>query len=121
VGLDRMAEVRHALFGVAVAEILAGAETAAGAGQQHGAYRLVRMGALEAGAQRKMHLVVEGVELVRAVQREAQNAIGKRRQNGVGSGHGSSLSPCPAATVKILLHKPTGQSIIKALTGRSQR
>jgi hypothetical protein len=45
------------------------------------------MCALEPGAQRKMHLLVKRIELVRAIERQAKDAIGKCRQDRAGFRH----------------------------------
>ena len=72
----------------------------------------------KAGAQREVHLLVEGVELVRAVQREASAPPRLAQTSTVSDNRGlghqlpsqrdRSLRP-----VEKVLHKPTGQSIIK--------
>ena len=75
---------------------------------------VVAGGALETGAQREVHLLVERIELVRPIERQGEHPGLKRDQNGVGLRH-QFLPPAlmTGARRKKLLHKPTGQSIIK--------
>ena len=75
---------------VAVAQILPGAEPLAGAGEQHGADRGLALHAVERRLQRRMHRLVEAVELVRAVEGHRQDRAVQRRPEGA---RPSSLLP----------------------------
>src|SRR5262249_56181252 len=57
----------------AVGQILAGAEALARAGEQHGTHAVIG-GAGQGSAQCTVHLLVEGVELVRAIERDRAHA-----------------------------------------------
>jgi hypothetical protein len=84
VGFDHVADVRHlAAHGlhVGVGQILAGAEGAAGAGEHQHADGLVGLDGVEGGAQLGVHLAGEAVELVRAVEREAGDAVGNLKND----------------------------------------
>ncbi len=74
-------------FGSRLGEILAGAEAAAGAGEQDGANRVVRGDAVERVAKLARHRPREAVEDVGPIQRDRGHAVGGLEQD-VGS--------CPA-------------------------
>jgi hypothetical protein len=57
-------------------EVGAGAERLAGAGDDHGAHRVVGVGLVEERADLLAHLAVVGVELFGAVQRDRRDAVG---------------------------------------------
>ena len=70
---------RPAILGIegvgAAGEIGAGAEAAAGAGEDHGAHVVVAVGAVHRIEQFRQHLAGEGVELVRPVERDGEDAV----------------------------------------------
>ena len=67
---DRQTEIRRLLIGadVAIVEILPGAETAPGAGDQQAAHAVVALGLRQRFAQLAMHLIVKAVEPIRPVE-----------------------------------------------------
>src|SRR6185312_11940671 len=75
-GIDR------AVLGIegvgAAGEIGTGAEAAAGTGEDHGADVVVAVGAVHRIEQFRQHLAGEGVQLVRPVQRDRQDAVLRR-------------------------------------------
>ena len=83
--LERAAE--HDLLarlGEPVVEVLAGAEAAAGAGDQQGAAIPNRASAVvERGAQRAMHILGEGIEPLRPVERDDAKAGAQVNEDGV--------------------------------------
>src|SRR4029077_7812700 len=76
--VDRAAARRHG----PIAEILARAETAASAGEQHDPDRLVRAHLANRVAQLLVHLHVEAVQLVGPVQRDSRGPTLVREENG---------------------------------------
>ena len=76
-----------------------------------------------AAAEREVHLLVEGVELVRPVEGEVSTPSSERDLGRSRSGSFALLPPSSSVRVttrprKKMLHKPSGQSIIKAANGR---
>jgi hypothetical protein len=74
---DRVAKVDAfgARFDRTVAEVLAGAETAARAGQHQHPHAGVKLHSVEGGPHFKVHRLREAIELVRAVQRQQRDTI----------------------------------------------
>ncbi len=72
------------------------------------------MGALQLRAQGKVHVLVEGIQLVRTVQRQAQHAVLHHCENSVGLDHECLPSTLLKQRPTKFLHRPTGRSIIKA-------
>ena len=73
-GIDRPAIL--GIEGVGAArQVGAGAEAAARAGEDHGAHVVVAVGAVHRVEQLRQHLAGEGVELVRPVQRDGEDAV----------------------------------------------
>ncbi len=102
--LDGRAEIellvgRH----VAVAEVLAGAEPLAGAGEQHGAHLGLALHAIDRRPQRRVHRLVEAVELVGPVERDLQHRTVQLDQKGLA--HPSHL---PFVQVAAII-SPTGR------------
>ena len=76
VALDRRAEIHGRVAGRdgAIAEILPGAEPAAGAGQEQHAHRRVGLDARENVAHFGVHRIVEAVEPVGTIERQPRDA-----------------------------------------------
>ena len=79
--IERGAEVDRLARDLPLAEVLAGAERAPGAGQQHGADRPVELDPVERVGELRVHRLVEGVEAVRPVQGDRRDAIGDLQEN----------------------------------------
>lgn len=73
----RHAEIRRRAAGVdiAVVQILAGAKTAAGAGDQQAAHAIIALGLLQTFRQLVMHQIVKTVEAVRAIEGNGHDAL----------------------------------------------
>lgn len=71
-------------------EVLADAEGAPGAGEQHGAHGGVGGGLLQRVPQRLFGLAVEGVHCLGTVEGDRREAVGRVVRNGVG--HGPSMA-----------------------------
>ena len=86
-----------------IAEILAGAEPASGAGQQQGAAAGVVLGLRQSVAQRPQHCFVAGVETLRPVERHDPVAVAPFGQDG-GFIHGLPRSQKLAVALYRLPH-----------------
>jgi len=70
------APLRSVIEGFAAgAQICASTEAAAGAGEDHGSHVVVRIGLVERIEQLDAHPFGEGVELVRAIQGDGEDAV----------------------------------------------
>ena len=104
--LERAAE-HHLLarLGEPVVQILAGAETAAGAGDQQGAAIGIRLDVIERGLQRNMHILRERVEPRRTIERDDAKTVAFLDENG-GLVHGSSRSALLRSLIFTALRQP---------------
>src|SRR5204862_5199975 len=91
---DREIERRGAAD-IALGEVLAAAEAASRAGEQHGANLLLVDRALERGAQQTLHFRIERVQLLRPVERNGEHAGVERDEDGR---HGIRILPCRSST-----------------------